>query len=440
MSFAPQADSRANGNFLPTTEFLCFRRQDSEWFACRLRMGEMHVLCQSMPCPERLMIRAQIALAAFVLTGSLVAAAPPTARLEATPTLALKKLAQLDGRNPAITKDEAGLFDDAKKGKFSYYTFAEACLIAGGVEDSRDRKEYLKKLDFLEAEARKATPVPSRWPRMGHGCSSSCTLAQWQRLQDRADRFTRSAGHGEFNCVSSAALYTVMGQRLGIDVRAVEVPQHVFSVLATRDRKIDVETTNIRGFDPDPKRRDGPAKADRPLDKRREVGPPGLAAIIAFNHGVGFSRQKRFVESIRSYLIALGLDADNHHAEENLIIDLVNWPLELAKAEKFAKAMEVLAIGRELVPNEPALRQNTLALYDTWAKVSMDRKDWANAIRVYEQALRELPGDKHLANNLNYVARKRGESTSPRRSFRLGRCNLSGYGPTCSSTSLRDFR
>jgi tetratricopeptide (TPR) repeat protein len=349
------------------------------------------------------MIRDRFALTAFLLTGSLVVAAPPSARLEVTPTVALSKLAKLDGRNPAITKDETGLFEDARKGKFSYYTFAEACLIAGGVEDPRDRREYINKLDFLEAEGRKATAGSKSVAEDG------ARLLKFLHTGPMAKGYKTEQTDlhvlldtGEFNCVSSAALYTVMGQRLGIDVRAVEVPQHVFSVLATRDRKIDVETTNIRGFDLDPKRRDGPAKADRPLDNRREVGPPGLAGIIAFNHGVSYSRQKRFAQSIRSYLIALGIDSGNRHAEENLIVDLVNWPLELAKAEKYAKAMEVLAVGRELVPNEPALRQNTLALFDTWAKVSMDRKDWAGAIRVYEQALRELPGDKHMANNLAY--------------------------------------
>jgi Transglutaminase-like superfamily len=341
-------------------------------------------------------------LATLVLTSSFAAAGPPSP-LAVKPTEALNKLAQLDGRNPAISKDEDRLFEDAKQGKFGRVSFSEACLLAGGVSSAHDRKKYIAKLDAIEVEARKATAGSKSVKEDGDrllkylhtGPMAKGYKTEQTDLQILLDT-------GEFNCVSSAVLYTVMGQRLGIDVRAVEIPGHVFSVLATRDRKIDVETTSPRGFDVDPLRQHGPAKANRPVELRREVGPPGLAAMVAFNHGVTLTRDKRFAESIRANLFALGLDSDNWSAARNLVVGFENWAVDLAKGGKYEKAMAVVSIGRELTPKDPAFQKLTVAVCDAWAKEYVDRQDWTGAVQVYTRGLREFPNDKHLTNNLMY--------------------------------------
>jgi tetratricopeptide (TPR) repeat protein len=342
----------------------------------------------------------RLSATAIFLAVGLASAAPP---LAVTPEQALKRLAAIDGRNPATIKDVADLFAEVRAAKFDHYSFADACLIVGGITDRLDRNHYKTKLDAIEAEARRVTASSksaaedgARLLKFLHaGAMAKGYKAEQSDLHVLLDT-------GEYNCVSSAVIYTVIGQRLGLDVRTVETPQHVFCILNTRDRRIDVETTNARGFDVDPKRKVGPPKAEVPIDTRREVKPSGLASVVAYNHGVEFARQSRFAASVRAYLLALGFDSDNCDAAANLSAVLVNWPLDLARSGKYAKAIEVIAFSRELAPKEEKLRHNTIALYDEWARVSIDRKDWAAAIRVYEQALRELPGDKHLVNNLAY--------------------------------------
>lgn len=348
------------------------------------------------------MPRPHLALVAVALSVGPAVGGPPT------PTEAIGKLAKLDPQVPAVSKDEAALFEDAKDGKFDRYTFAEACLMAGGVADPRDRRKYRDKLDWIEAEARKATAGSrsvnedaARLLRFLHaGPMAKGYKTEQTDLHVLLDT-------GEYNCVSSAALFTVVGRRIGLDVRAVEVPEHLFVVLVTRGRKIDVETTSPYGFDPDPKRKVGPAKSDgkapeRPTDQRREVGEPGLAAVVAYNHGVTLSRQKKYGAAVRATLVALALDPTNPHAAKNVTANLANWPVELSKAGKHETAAAVLAVGRELAPKEDVLRNNTLAIFDAWADESMKRKDWAGAVRVYEAGLQQMPGDKHLANNLAY--------------------------------------
>lgn len=355
-----------------------------------------------MPRPECPVTRVYFALAALVLTGGLLSAAPP-APLAVAPAEALHKLAQLDGRKPAVTDDEDRLFQDAKAGKFGRYSFSEACLIAGGVTDPSDRKKYLDRLDTIEADARKATAgsksVAEDGERLLKFLHAGPMAKGYKPLQTDLHTLLDT---GTFNCVSSAVLYTVMGQRLGIDVRAVELPQHVFSVLVRRGRPIDVETTSAAGFDLDPMRRDGPAQVNRPREWRREVGPPGLAGIVAYNHGVLLARQRHFAESIRAYLLALGLDPDNKDAARYLVSDFVRWAADLAKGGKCEKALAAVAVGRELAPTEPAFQKFTEELCDAWAQDYIDREDWTGAAQVYRRGLRAFPDNKHLETRLTF--------------------------------------
>lgn len=55
---------------------------------------------------------------------------------------------------------------------------------------------------------------------------------------------------GLFNCVSSATLYNVLALRLGLDARAVEVPDDPFAVLYDGAAHMDVETRNAARFNP----------------------------------------------------------------------------------------------------------------------------------------------------------------------------------------------
>jgi tetratricopeptide (TPR) repeat protein len=353
-----------------------------------------------MSCLVWPITRGSLLLAAVVLTGGLARAAP-AGPLAVNPTEALHKLAQLDGRKPALTEAEDRLFQDARTGKFDRCSFSEACLIAGGIADPLDRKKYLDRLDAIETDARKAAAGSNSVAEDGARLLKFLHAGPMAKgyKEDQSDLHVL-LDNGQFNCVSSAVLYTVMGQRLGIDVRAVQVPRHVFSVLVTRDRRIDVETTSARGFDLDPLRRDGPAKADRPKESRREVGPPGLAGMVAYNHGVDLIRQKRYPAAVRANVFALGLDPDNPAAAKNLAAALGRWSADLAGAGKYDKAMSVASVGRELVPTEGKFHRLIVDLCDDWAREYIDREDWTRAAEIYQRGVREFPDDKQLANKL----------------------------------------
>ena len=288
------------------------------------------------------------------------------------------------------------LFADARDGRFDRHTLAEACLVAGGVTDPRERQGYLDRLDRLAAAARKATAGSQSAEKAGQLLKflHAGPMARGFRA-DQTDLHVL-LDTGEFNCVSAAALYVILGRGLGLDVRAVEVPEHTFVVLAAGDRTIDVEPTDPHGLDP------GRESKARRAGRRRELGEPGLAALVAYNHGVSLANRRRFADAVRANLVALALDPENPLAARNATAGLVNWPVELLRAGQYSEAVTVLAVGRELVPGEAALIGNTRAVFDAWADESMRRQDWAAAARVYEAGLGHLPGDKHLTANLAY--------------------------------------
>lgn len=59
---------------------------------------------------------------------------------------------------------------------------------------------------------------------------------------------------GQYNCVSSAVIYMAAGRYAGLNVQGVRTVDHAFVSVLIDDEIVDVETTNIWGFDPGQKK------------------------------------------------------------------------------------------------------------------------------------------------------------------------------------------
>lgn len=351
-----------------------------------------------------------LAVVALVLAVSPSLAANPKSKgypFQTAPDKAIgvvEKLEKVSGKKAALTDDERKLFADARDGKLDTMSFGESCLIASGVTDAAKRKVYLTKLDALEKDARKAiadakTPA-EKAEKLLKFLHEGPMKAGYESNQTDLHTILDT---GKFNCVSSAVLYNVIGRRLDLDLVAVEVPHHVFSLLRDGERKIDVETTSPRGFDPNGlKTPKGKAPTDRYKGQRREVNELGLASVIAYNHGVTMLEEKRFHEAVLASFRALSLDSANPGAAQNTLAGLVQWGVELNETGKFEDALTVAAAGLEISPKDSIIKNNMKAVYDSWADSFMKKNDWAGAIKVYEKALAQMPGDSHLKNNLAY--------------------------------------
>jgi tetratricopeptide (TPR) repeat protein len=306
---------------------------------------------------------------------------------------AFEKVAALDttvGQSLSLTKDEARLFAAIREGKAGEFTFAETCLIAGGVTDPDKRKVYLTKLDEIEKGARKAID------------GAKTPKAKAEQLLKFLHKEAMATGYesgqtdlhgildtGKYNCVSSAVLYNVIGRRLGLDLRAVEIPEHVFSVLCDGDKRIDVETTNAQGFDPS----DATGRKKHSAAERREVGEEGLAAIIAYNHGVTLSQEKHYHEAALANFRALAIDPTNPGAAKNAMADLTNWPLELAKSGDYENALAVMSVGLQLAPTESSLKNNHKVVWSEYADARMKAGKPVEAVAILRRAAKAGTGE-----------------------------------------------
>jgi len=326
----------------------------------------------------------------------------------------LKRLEQMKGVGVELSADEVSLFADAEDGKLDKWSFGEAALIVSGITDAKARKPLVEKLDKLAAEAKIATnpgKIPFKkgelllkWLHTRHH------LRQYSSLQTDLHPILKD---GQFNCVSSALLYNILGRRLGLDLKGIEVPDHAFSILYDGSQHADVETTNKEGFAAtrealaDFERQTGFVYTTDHRD-RREVDETGLLAMVAYNHGVAFAQEKQFPQALGAYFRAMSLDRECASAVKAALGTLANWSLALSKDEKFEDAIRVLATASELAPKDERVRSNRIAVWRMWAQAEAKANRKTEALALLRRAKEDLR-DEDFADAEMWVYAARGE-------------------------------
>lgn len=130
-------------------------------------------------------------------------------------------------------------------------TLVRASLIASGVPADLI-SVYSRRLLEL---ARQAAAVTT-----GRGIADGEALLQWMH-REYLTRYVESQTlmdvlleTGEFNCVSSGVFYLILARFIGLEVQGVVTADHAFCRLPGLGEGIDVETTNLYGFNPGSRR------------------------------------------------------------------------------------------------------------------------------------------------------------------------------------------
>lgn len=211
----------------------------------------------------------------------------------------------------------------------------------------------------------------------------------------------------QYNCVSSSAMYYLVGQRLGLQLRPIAIPGgffmsgHAALNLLVGEKRIQIEPTNPDGFDweakmsrpgvftigPQPNRKDG-----------YDIDPLGLAAMIYSNRGVtlGKAEPPRKLEAARCYLAALALDPLHASATQNLKALFTNWGPELVGEKKFEEATRVVAFGASIAPDVRDLRENKTYIWSKYIHwlLAAGRDD--EAVGVMRRAASTIPDNKEF--------------------------------------------
>jgi tetratricopeptide (TPR) repeat protein len=324
-----------------------------------------------------------------------------------TPDKAITSVEKLD-KKQILTDDERNLFEAVRMGKLDKWSFADMCLIASGVTDTAKRKEYAAKLDGIETEARKAVADAKTLDEKGDRLLKFLHAGPMKGgYESKQTDLHTILDKGTFNCVSATALYNVIGRRLGLDIIAVEVPEHVFSVLRDGDRRMDVETTSPNGCNPkDLTTPKGTTPADRYAGQRREVGELGLASVIACNHGVVLADKKQFTEAILANFRSLSLDSSNPPAAQNVRAAFTSWSLNLAKETKYEEALTVVALGLEVAPKDSVLLNNYKVFWSQYAENLMKAGKGDDALAILRRAAKAIPDDDFEARQAELYIRE----------------------------------
>ncbi|HEY2146384.1 MAG TPA: transglutaminase family protein [Pirellulales bacterium] len=234
-----------------------------------------------------------------------------------------------------FTRSELALLRDAKRGGLASMSLGEALLLASGAANDDDRRQYLRQLDAITDDAR-SSAGNARSPReLGKLLLKSLHDGPMaEGYEDGQANLVTLLKTQKYNCVSSAALFMIVAERLRLKVRMVEIPEHVYCEAFDGKKWVDVEPTNAHGFAAKPDRKliadikarhgyeDGSAMA---AEFRYPLNDLQFVAAVYFCHGTLLAKQNHYQAGVASKLFALALNPENPHAVNSTLQEIGRW-------------------------------------------------------------------------------------------------------------------
>jgi len=224
---------------------------------------------------------------------------------------------------------------------------------------------------------------------------------------------------GRYNCVSSAVLYMILCQSLGINTKGVITKDHAFITIPMGETDIDVETTNAYGFDPGNRkefhdqfgRLTGftyvPAKNYR---DRQTISQIELVSLILNNRIVDYERQNQFADAVpvaidRAALLAgnaLTIDSIKETQEtiftdprKDLMDRLFNFGAMLLRAGREEESLRWAAAASPVYPDEKRWQELVMAAANNHLMRLINLNKRAEA-RLF------IDGQKNVLSRANY--------------------------------------
>jgi tetratricopeptide (TPR) repeat protein len=168
---------------------------------------------------------------------------------------------------------------------------------------------------------------------------------------------------GRFNCVSSAVLYSVLARSAGLEVSGVRTKDHAFVSVVVDGTPVDVETTNVHGFEPGKKKEFTDSfgavtgYAYVPPSNYRDrttIGLKELLALILYNRASEAAQQGRYLEALNPAVSSYALTGTADFREA-MRVALSNQATSLAMSGAFAEALGFLDEAEAAWGPEPDL-------------------------------------------------------------------------------------
>ena len=217
----------------------------------------------------------------------------------------------------------------------------------------------------------------------------------YDEYQTRVDRVLAD---GSFNCVSSAVLYMIFARSIDIPVAGISAADHAFCAVLLPEERIDVETTNIYGFDPGQKREFHDAFGNitgysyvpsSQHNGRVELSERELLALILQNRISILESKKRYAEAVGLAVDRYAL-APGEVTREHLTLEAINYAAGLNERKEYKSAIDFLTLFVESYGWDEALRSIYGILHYNQIVVLIQEEAFSEAIDVMDRV--EAPG------------------------------------------------
>lgn len=232
------------------------------------------------------------------------------------------------------------LLADAGDGRLDDIPFFSAALVASGVDDERELSRWLdsytqRQTALLSSLADR--PAGERLQAIQRALHSSILTGRY----DTAASDVRVAlSHGDFNCLSSVAIYLDWCQAADLPMSIWLGQGHVFLRAA-----VDGEAVVIEPGIPQWKKQNTTRQ-----HSSRQITPVELLGKFYYNRGVQALKDGKFAAGLDLLRASLVFDPQDSDARANLVAGLNNWAADHCRANRYGDAALLIEQGLLLDP------------------------------------------------------------------------------------------
>jgi len=232
------------------------------------------------------------------------------------------------------------LLSDSGDGRLDNFDFVAAALIASGVEDECELGGWLDA--YVERRDESLDNIPHGPPverlQAIHAALHGRILTGDYQIE--ASDLRLALSRGDFNCLSSLAIYFDLCQAAGQATEIWLARGHVYLVSANEHGAAAViEPGAIWAGQ----------QSSRQL-RARHITPVELLGKFYYNRGVQALKNREFAAGLDLLQSSLKLDPADSDARANLVAGLNNWAVERFRAKRYADAVPLIEQGLRLDP------------------------------------------------------------------------------------------
>jgi len=302
-----------------------------------------------------------------------------------------------------------------EKGDYSWTELSQISLWASGDTSASN----LEKISAAAEAIKNAADLPDSYEGKAEYILTFMhknIIKSYSLYQTRIDTMLST---GRYNCVSSAILYMILCQSLGIHTNGVMTKDHAFVSIPIGETVIDVETTNAYGFDPGNRKEFHdqfgkltgfsyvPAKNYR---DRETISRIELVSLILNNKIADHERQNQFADSVPAAIdraalltgnaLTVNSTTESHRTiftdpRKDLLDRLFNFGAMLLRAGKEEDCLRWAADASPVYPDEKRWQEFITAAVNNYLM---------KLIKVNKQAdaRKFLDGQKPVLSQANY--------------------------------------